>query len=258
MSERRPDIDKEQGAKDANMPNEYRLLDDYVINDGLIHSYAIICPGGGYGKVSSYIEGTPIAKKLNEQGISAFVLYYRIKEKALYPAPMDDLARAVRYTQENATKYNLDQSNYSIWGSSAGGHLAASFGTENMGYLKFDLPRPKVIVLAYPVISMEKHMSHQGTRNRLIGEDANAEMEEFTSIEKHITKSFPPVFIWCGENDQTVNPENTRMMEAALKEAGVPVCAKIFKNASHGIGPGTGTDAEGWIRDAVEFWMMQK
>lgn len=257
MSKPRLDIDKEQGAKDANLPNEYRLLDDYVINDGEKHSYAIVCPGGGYAKISSYIEGTPIAKKLKEQGISAFVLYYRVKEKALFPAPVEDLARAVRYTQENASRYNLEQSDYSIWGSSAGGHLAASFGTENMGYLKFGLPRPKALILAYPVISMDKCYSHQGTHNRLLGKDATKEMEDFTSIEKHVTKSFPPTFIWCGENDQTVNPENTRMMENALKQVGVPYNARIYHDASHGIGPGTGTDAEGWINQAVEFWRQQ-
>lgn len=258
MSKRRLDIDKEQGAKDINMPNEYRLLDDYVLKDDQNHPYAIICPGCGFAKVSSYIERTPIAKKLNEQGISAFVLYYRVKEKALFPSPNDDLARAVKYTQENSKKYHLDKSNNSIWGSSAGGYLAASFGTENMGYVKYNLPRPNLIVLAYPVISMNKDKSHKGTHDRFIGIDASKELEEFTSIENNVTENYPPTFIWCGENDQTVKPENTQMMINALKMAGVPFYSKIYNDASHGIGPGSGTEAEGWINNAIEFWRKQK
>lgn len=258
MSKPRLDIDKERGKKDSNLPNEYYLLDDYVIKDGQIHPYAIICPGGGFAKVSSYIEGTPIAKKLNEKGISAFVLYYRIKEKSFFPNPIDDLAEAVRYTQKNSVNYNICSSNYSIWGSSAGGYLAASFGTENMGFSKYKLPKPKAIILAYPVISMSKQFCHKGTHDRFLGENATTEMEDFTSIEKNVTKKFPPTYVWCGKNDQTVNPKNTHMMEAALNEAGVAVCAKFFNDASHGIGPGSGTDAEGWINEAVQFWMKQK
>ena len=40
----------------------------------------ILCPGGAYRKVCSYIEGAPIARRLNELGISAYIVYYRVKK----------------------------------------------------------------------------------------------------------------------------------------------------------------------------------
>lgn len=89
----------ENKARDFHHPNEYELV-PYLVDDGKKHPFAIICPGGAYGMVCSYVEGEPFAEKLNSMGIHAFVLYYHVREKALYPAPQEDLARAVRQEQD--------------------------------------------------------------------------------------------------------------------------------------------------------------
>lgn len=93
--------------------NQYGLT-EYVIRDGKKHPFAVICPGGGYGMVCSFIEGVPYAKKLNEMGYSAFVVHYRIKKKAKFPAPLDDLARAVKDILARAEELNLDAEGYSV------------------------------------------------------------------------------------------------------------------------------------------------
>lgn len=95
----------------------------------------------------------------------------------------------------------------------AGGHLAASFGTDNMGYLKYGLPKPGALVLSYPVISMLKELTHMGSHDFLLGKDADEEMERFASVEQHITKDYPPTYIWCGDADDVVPPENTQIMD---------------------------------------------
>ncbi len=76
------DLDKKQVFQDLHRLNRYRLDDRFVLRDGKKHPFAVICPGGGYGVICSFIEGTPIARKLNERGISAFIVYYRVKGKA--------------------------------------------------------------------------------------------------------------------------------------------------------------------------------
>lgn len=81
------DLDRKQTLKDVYRPNQYKLDDRFVLHDGETHKCAIICPGGGYGMVCSFIEGTPIARRLNAMGISAFIVYYRVRKKALYPNP---------------------------------------------------------------------------------------------------------------------------------------------------------------------------
>ena len=133
MATRPADVDAKQSMKDIFFTsNRYKLDDRFVIRDGKKHPFAILVPGGGYSLVCSFIEGVPIARKLNQQGISAFIVYYRVKKKAAFPAPMDDLATAVKEIFSKAKEYNLDTENYSVWGASAGGHLTASFGTEHM------------------------------------------------------------------------------------------------------------------------------
>ena len=72
-------------------------LEKHIIKDGKIHPVAIICPGGGYHWVCSFIEGLPYARKLNGMGYSAIVVHYRSGKKYPYPVLQNDLARAIRY-----------------------------------------------------------------------------------------------------------------------------------------------------------------
>lgn len=258
MAEKPIDLDQKQSIRDVFFrPNRYRLDDRFVLRDGKRHPFAVVCPGGGYQMVCSFIEGVPYAKKLNALGISVFIVYYRTGKKARYPAPQEDLARAVREILQHTEEYGLDPAHYSVWGSSAGGHLAASFGTESMGYPLYGLPKPEAIVLSYPVISMHRELTHMGSHDSLLGRHATWAQERFTSVDEQVTAAFPPTYLWCGAADSLVPPENTRRMAAALKAAGVPCRCEIFPGVDHGVGPGTGTAAEGWIERAAAFWREQ-
>ena len=95
--------DMAQAAKDFWRPNQYGLK-RYLIEDGKQHPFALICPGGGYGMVCSFVEGLPYARELNKRGYHAFVLYYRVKKKARYPAPQEDLERAIREVLAHAAE----------------------------------------------------------------------------------------------------------------------------------------------------------
>ncbi len=252
-----PPIDEAQMAIDTNRGSRYEVVYDYVIKDGQPHEVAIICPGGGYGTVCSFIEGIPFAKYLNAKGISAVIVYYRVEEEAAYPNPQDDLARAVKEVMDRAEEWKLNVKNYSIWGSSAGGHLAASFGTKHMGYKKYGLPKPCAEILIYPVISMDPEITHLGSKNNLIGEDATQEQIDFASIDKNVTADYPPTYVWCGDSDQLVPPKNTELMVEALKAAGVPYACDRYPGVDHGVGLATGIAAEGWIENAIMFWKSQ-
>lgn len=245
-----------QAAGDFWRSKRYHLQ-EYVIRDGKKHPFALICPGGGYSMVCSFIEGAPYARKLNERGISAFVLYYRCGKEAQYPNPQEDLARALRDIIARADELNLETAGYSIWGSSAGGHLAASFGTESMGYAHYGLPKPAALVLSYPVITMEG-FTHAGSRKNLLGENPRQEMIELCSVEKQVTAQYPPTFIWCGDADRTVDPRNSRVFVAALEENGVPVQFESYPGVDHGVGLGEGLACAPWFDEAVAFWEKQR
>lgn len=252
-----PPIDAEQKEKDYARESRYEVIYDYIINDGETHPIAVICPGGGYGAVCSFVEGIPFAKYLNTKGISAVIVYYSIKEKATYPNPQDDLARAVREVTEKAEELKLDMKNYSVWGSSAGGHLAASFGTNHMGYKKYGLPKPCAEILIYPVISMDPDITHLGSKEAHIGANATREQIDFASVNQHVTADYPPTYLWCGDSDKAVSPKNTELMAEALKSAGVPFVCDVYPGVDHGVGLATGIAAEGWIDNAIAFWMGQ-
>ncbi len=178
-----------------------------------------------------------------------------MKEKALFPAPQDDLAKGIRELLARSEELGLLTKNYSVWGASAGGHLTASFGTKHLGYEKYGLPKPAALILSYPVISMDPKLTHRGSHDALLGREAAPEMEIKTSIEQQVDGDYPDTFLWVGEKDQTVQPENTTRMDEALSHAGVRHAVERYPELDHGLGPASGTPAEGWIERAVSFWL---
>lgn len=217
--------------------------------------FVVICAGGGYESVCSFVEAFPVAQRLNELGYHAFVVNYRVGKDAAYPNPMDDLANAISYVLNHAGDFNVEKEDYAVMGFSAGGHLAGSFGTEQIGYQKYDLPKPGAMLLAYPVITMGKY-THEGSRKYLLGESGKQDSNErdALSIEKLVTKEYPACYIWQCDKDPTVPIENSKMMAAALRQNEVSYQYEVFKGKAHGWGLAKGTTAEGWLEHAIDFW----
>lgn len=245
-----------EALRDIFGPNRYELK-FYPAPGGERTPFALICPGGGYACVMSCIEGKPIAKALNERGYSAFVLRYRCKERAKYPSPLVDIARAVKEILSHADGYNVDTRNYAVFGFSAGGHLSAMYGVETLGWGKFNLPRPGVLVLSYPVITMGEK-THTGSRDNLLGKSPSAEEIRRCSVEKRIGENYPPTFLWCGDADKTVDPDNSKMLDTVLSAHHVPHKLTIYPGVDHGVGLGKGLACENWLDEAVRFWEEQE
>ena len=143
----------------------------------------IICPGGGYGRLATSHEGTDVAKKFNEFGVSAFVLKYRLPndnaqiDKTI--APLQDAQQAFRMVRNRAKEFNINSKKLGIMGFSAGGHLAATAGThfeKQVGELADTSNiRPDFMILGYPIISM-KAFGHNGSINNLLGKTPTQEI----------------------------------------------------------------------------------
>ena len=239
-----------QSKYDAFRPNRYGLK-PYLINDGKRHPFAIICPGGGYGMVCSAGEGKPFAEELNKLGYHAFVVYYRVKEKARYPHPQEDLKRAIEEVFAHKDEWKLDTDSWSLWGSSAGGHLVASYCLEDWG-----TPKPTGIILCYPVISMGEH-THMGSKNNLLGKNASEEMIKKLSVELSADENYPPAFMWYGTADDVVHPLNSKMLCDTLGKFGIACKVEQYEGIGHGAGLAKGTVAEPWFKNAVTFWESQ-
>lgn len=220
----------------------------------------IICPGGGYVRLSADREGTQYANWLAGLGVTTFVLKYRMQEFG-HPAPLQDVLRAVRLVRSRAKEFGIDPARIGVMGSSAGGHLAASAGT------LFDLPagrtgaaldatsgRPDFLMLMYPVITMEPPAAHMGSRNALLGKSPSAELVAQMSLEKQVTGNTPPTLLIHTQEDQSVPVENSILFYQALTKARVPAEMYLFEHGSHGMGmkDGLGT-ASDWPRRAEEW-----
>ena len=128
----------------------------------------ILCPGGGYNSlVITKME--PIAKWLNEHGVSAFILKYRVPKKR--KDAFEDIQRAVRIVRSRASEWNIDPKRIGVMGPSAGGHLAArvSTGFDIQTYQKVDKHddvscKPDFTVLLYPAyMNKGKELSKEFT-----------------------------------------------------------------------------------------------
>ena len=230
-------------------------IHDYEGVDGIVQkSYpaVIVCPGGGYGHVSAR-EAEPIAIEYYAAGYNTYILTYTVGEGAKDFTPLKQLAATIAQVRANAEIWLTRPDQIAVCGFSAGGHLAASFGTENMGYLHYGLPKPGALILTYPVVTMGEK-AHEGSRNFLLGENPSKEAIAFASIEQQITEKYPPTFLWWGDSDTCVNPDNSRMLKAALEEKHIPCECIEYAGVEHGVGIGKGLPCEGWFEKAVAFW----
>jgi acetyl esterase/lipase len=224
----------------------------------------IICPGGGYVRMSTAREGDQYANWLSTLGVTAFVLKYRMQEYG-HPAPLQDVLRAVRTLRSRAAELGIDPARIGVMGSSAGGHLAASAGT------LFDHPlgrtgapldatsaRPDFLMLMYPVITMQDPAAHAGSRKALLGATPSAESIALMSLEKQVTSATPPTLLIHTQEDQAVPVENSILFYQALTRAKVPAEMYLFEHGSHGMGmrDGLGTTSL-WPRRAEE-WLRER
>ena len=235
--------------KDIMASDKYELT-PFLVDSEKPRPFALILPGGGYTIVMSSVEGIPYAKKINELGYNAFVLRYGIKKRARYPIPLDDVAKALRFIQENAEKFNVLKDNYALWGSSAGGHLAAMFATKKLGYEHYLLPKPSCLILCYPVVSAMM-ATHIPSIDMIIGLNWTPQKKEMVSVECNMDNDFPPTFIWNTMEDNVVPPVNSIILAEKCKLLDIPCEYHQFPHGHHGKGLKENSE---WFEFAMNFW----
>jgi len=136
----------------------------------------------------------------------------------------EDLAAALSYIFRNAGALGVSTKDFSVWGSSAGARMAAAIGTHGVARFGGDaLPKPSAVVIAYTGHS------------------------DYSADD-------PPTFAVVGERDRIASPSTMERRVQALSRAGVVAEFRTYPALGHGFGTGTGTSAQGWIDEAVDFW----
>jgi acetyl esterase/lipase len=220
----------------------------------------IICPGGGYWVNAITHEGTDVARALNEFGVTAFVLKYRIPNDAAMSnretGPLQDVQQAIKTVRENAAKYKIDPSRVGVMGFSAGGHLASTAGThyENRLVQTNVSLRPDFLLLIYPVISFTDSVGHLGSRDQLIGKNPENEKIVQYSNELRISKDTPPAFLVHATDDDVVKVENSVLFYSNLVKNKVPAEIHIYEKGGHGFGMNNPTTKDKWM-ERCKNWL---
>lgn len=221
----------------------------------------IFCSGGGYVRISVPNDGGSLTKQMTSEGLTVFMLKYRLSDYG-HPAPLQDVLRAVRLVRSRAAEFGIRPDHIGVMGASAGGHLAACAATlwdsptgKTGAALDAVSARPDFAALIYPVITMADTFVHKGSRDALLGKSPSAEVLAELSVEKHVRKDSPPMFIAATTADKTVPVENSLRFYQALRDAGVPAEMHVYAQGSHGnsLDPQYGPTAE-WPK-RLEEWL---
>ena len=182
--------------------------------------FAICNAGGGFAYVGAMHDSFPHALELSKKGYNAFALIYRPGAQTA----CEDLARAIAFIYEHADELQVDVSDYSLWGGSAGARMAAwlgSYGTGSFGEKAY--PRPAAVIMQYTGLS-------------------------------EVYGNEPPTYNCVGTSDGIASHRTMQARIDAIKANGTDAEIEVFQGLSHGFGLGTGTVAEGWLDNAIAFW----
>lgn len=206
----------------------------------------VVCPGGSYYWHDMPTEGHGVARWLQKNGISAFVLKYRTAQFPAYfthfrlvvrgrrfPDAQDDLRQALRYIKERANDYGINPDSIGAMGFSAGGHLVMSAAE------LFDkVDRPAFVVPVYPVVTMIEPCVHKRSRRALLGDSRvrNKALRDSLSLERHVPDDCPPVFLVNCVDDPVVDYHNSELLDSALTAKDIPHEYHQYQTGGHGFG----------------------
>ena len=236
-------------------------LTPYLAEGGGTGTAVIVCPGGSYSWHDMGAEGREVAEWLGRNGISAFVLKYRVQGIVPYithsrllfrgnqhPDALNDLRCALEHLCLHAEEYGIDPRKIGVMGFSAGGHLALSAiynkeikdleNKKGVAGEAFPASPPAFVAAIYPVVSLSHPCSHKRSRRALLGEyrKYRKAMRDSLSIEKHIPKDCPPVFLVNCKDDPIVKCHNSELLDSALTAQGVAHRYIQYETGGHGFG----------------------
>ncbi|MGR4862314.1 alpha/beta hydrolase [Caulobacter sp. LARHSG274] len=206
----------------------------------------LMIPGGGYQRVAVGKAGGGIDAWFARQGITAFVMDYRLPADGWAAGPdvaLQDAQRAIRLIRARAPEFGLDPARVAVAGFSAGGHVAARLATRfaTDSYAPLDaadrLPtRPLAAALFYPVITLTAPYAHGGSLKNLLGPAPTDAARRAISAEQDIPADAPPTFIAAAADDKVVPMENSLLMFQALRAKGIASELHVFEAGGHGLG----------------------
>ena len=236
---------------------------------GAPHPIVVFLHGGGWMLDSQGDEGVAGEDSMVALARRGYVVVrpgYRLSAEARYPAQLMDTKDAIRWIKTYAATYNADPTRVAIWGSSAGGALAALVGT-TCHQPQFDSkPAPRrgggfgppaldpntngcvqAVVDWYGPVDLlaigSEHTAGVPPHNYATAPEVAylgcavpqcpAGVVAATSAITYIDKSDPPFLIMHGTADKVVPVQQSQLLYKSLQAKGVPAQLILVPNANH-------------------------
>ncbi|MBI3874485.1 MAG: alpha/beta hydrolase [Verrucomicrobia bacterium] len=228
--------------------HERQKLDLYLPETGEKLPLIVWIHGGGWQNGS---KANPPGLAMTRRGYAIASFNYRLSQHAVWPAQIQDCKAALRWLRANAAKYRLDPDHVGVWGASAGGHLVAMLGAagdakdfdvgENLKFSSrvqavCDWFGPTDFTQMSKFPSTIAHDEAGSPESKLIGGaiQENKDKAARANPITFVSKSAAPFLIMHGDKDPLVPFNQSELLEAALKQAGVEVTLVKIEGAGHG------------------------
>lgn len=217
----------------------------------------LVIPGGGYGLVAMHHEGYDVAKKLQEAGITAAVLKYRLPnpKSSTKPEiiPITDARRGFKLLRNLSEKYGFSKDQVGVVGFSAGGHLAtvsALWPTDDPE------EKPNFCGYIYGVTDLSK-INLEWLEESLYYRKLTKEEVAQNTLLNFVTKDAPPTFLVHAYDDDVCFIEETTLYAEKAHKVGAEVETHIFPKGGHGFGLGREIDGTNQWPDLFISWMKR-
>lgn len=229
-----------------------KLIIAYPSPDGEPRPAIIHFHGGGWRKGSA---SEKTAVRFAEAGYVGISVGYRLSQQAIFPAAVHDGKAAIRWARANADRYGIDPDRIGLFGGSAGGHLATVVGlSEGNRFLEGERGHAgqssavAAIVENYGPTDFLRMNDFPGTmdhdlatspESRFIGaaiQERPGRVQLANPIA-YVDGQDPPTLIFHGRLDTSVPYNQSELLHAALKDAGVTTRLVPVERAGHGFKP---------------------
>ncbi len=230
-----PEIAKDYYVKNIHNPS---IAVYFPPKEKATGTAVIICPGGGHRLLVYNAEGVAPAKYLNDLGITAIVLKYRLARDSASPydldkQPAEDGQRAMRLVRSHAADWGIDTARIGMLGFSAGGEVLAWTAFSNVPAAKGDAvdnrsAKPNFLMFVYP-----GPLGYPDS----VGRDA------------------PPAFMVAANNDECCSLPVINLLQK-YRAAGVPIEVHLYAQGNHAFNMGTRSklaSIKGWPQRMADW-----
>jgi acetyl esterase/lipase len=243
-----------------------RLADLYLPKTPQQKVPVVVWLHGGGWRFGDRHMAPDLSRFFAERGFAMVSIDYRLSDEAVFPAPIEDVKTAIRWIRSVADTFGLDSDRVGLWGSSAGGHLAACAalspaeqfqGNEHLGHSStvqavvdsygpvdfslIDKERgqftPAAVDVEGIVLPDLLPAGHpQSFESRFLGVPVASSPDQVTLANPvtYVQRGAPPFLILHGLSDGLIPWPQSRLLFEALQAAESEVIMLTFERLGHG------------------------